>query len=92
LVPHFPPLQFGADNSSLAFSVALSALQRPGDPCLGISGRTCHKGTSRSYTQRRETPGWNDSDSLAIPLAIPAAFTSLVFIVLTPGIYTTRGD
>jgi len=28
LVPHFPPLQFGADNSSLAFSVA------PFGPCV----------------------------------------------------------
>jgi len=30
-----------------------SAPERPGDPCLGISGHPCHKGTSRSYTQRR---------------------------------------
>jgi len=41
------------------------APERPGDPCLGISRRPCHKVTSRSYTQRRQTPGRNDSDSLA---------------------------
>jgi len=33
---------------------APSAPERPGDPCLGISGSPCHKGTSRSYTQRRQ--------------------------------------
>jgi len=30
-----------------------SAPERPGDPCLGMSGHPCHKGTTRSYTQRR---------------------------------------
>jgi len=29
-----------------------SAPERLGDPCLGISGRPCHKRTSRSYAEK----------------------------------------
>jgi len=32
LVPHFPPLQFGADTSSLAFSVAPQARTKTDAP------------------------------------------------------------
>jgi len=55
-----PRLQTGSKQDSLA-----SAPERPDDPCLGISGRPWHKGTSRSYTQRRI-----DSDLMAFREAL----------------------
>jgi len=30
-----------------------------------VSGHPCHKGTSWSYTQKRQTPGRNESDPMA---------------------------
>jgi len=39
-----PRLQTGCKQDSKTL-----APERPGDPYLGVSGRPCHKGTSRSH-------------------------------------------
>jgi len=64
-LPTQPRLQTGSKQDSLT-----SAPEWPGDPCLGISGHPCHKGTSRSYTPRQQTPGRNDSDPMAFKEAL----------------------